>query len=337
MGTIVVTGGAGFAGSHIVDAVVRHFVDDTIVILDKMTYAADVRNVMHHVGCDRASLAVGDVADLETCLRAVEGADLVIHAAAESHVDKSFGNSLTFTRANVLGTHCLMEACRAVGVPRIVHVSTDEVYGEVHEGAADENMVLRPTNPYSSSKAAAEMIVRGYRESFGLPVVTLRANNLYGSRQYPEKIMPRFLCNMMLGRRLPVHGDGRNVRHYLAVPDFAAAVVLLSEMGVEGEAYNLGTSEEFTNNEVAAMIAGLFGRSAEEVVQYVPDRPFNDRRYAVDSTKIRKLGWRPARSIHDELPKLRDWYRANLPRYATFLGIGTVSGDAPREAALEPA
>src|SRR3990167_5693779 len=321
MRKIVITGGAGFAGSHIVDEACLQYPDARIVVLDKMTYAGDVRNISHHVFSNRVQLLVGDVADLEFCRRAVKGATLVIHAAAESHVDNSFGNSLEFTRTNVLGTHSLMEACRQERVAKVVHVSTDEVYGEVMDGAAVEDDVLRPTNPYSSSKAAAEMILRGYIQSYHEPIVVIRANNLYGIRQFPEKIIPRFICHMLTGRRLPLHGNGSNRRHYLSARDFARAVLFIAERGTVGETYNIGTSEEYTNLQMAELICDFFGRGVDDVVDFVADRPFNDARYSISWAKLQAMGWRPQHSLRDDLGMLADWYASNLDRYGELFDV----------------
>ena len=318
---IVITGGAGFAGSHIVDRFCERFPASEIVVFDRMTYASDVRNLTRHVLSDRVRLIVSDVAEIDSCMRVVAGADLVVHAAAESHVDNSFGNSREFTRTNVLGTHCLMEACRVHKVPKFIHISTDEVYGEVTEGAAGESAVLDPTNPYSASKAAAEMIIRGYMRSFGTPVVIVRANNLYGVRQYPEKIVPRFICQMLLNRKMPLHGAGQAKRHYLSARDFADAVVLLAAQGTAGEVYNIGTAEEYTNLEVAGLIARAFGQDAQQVIEFVPDRPFNDSRYSISWDKMRQLGWVPRRSLAADIPALVDWFDDNLQRYAGLLDI----------------
>lgn len=320
MRKIVITGGAGFAGSHIVDEACQRYPDTKIVILDKMTYAGDIRNISHHVFTNRAQLLVGDVADLDVCRRAVKDACLVIHAAAESHVDNSFGNSLEFTRTNVLGTHALMEACRQEGVPKVVHVSTDEVYGEVLHGAAGEDDVLRPTNPYSSSKAAAEMILRGYIQSYHEPIVIIRANNLYGIRQFPEKIIPRFICHLLTGRQLPLHGDGSNRRHYLSARDFARAVLFVAELGEIGQTYNIGTSDEYTNLQMAELLSGHFGRNLDGLVEFVADRPFNDARYSITWDKLKAMGWSPEHRLEDDIGMLVDWYSNNLDRYADLFG-----------------
>ena len=251
MKKIIITGGAGFIGSHIVEHFVENYPEAEIVVLDKMTYAADIRNLLHLVSDNRIRLMVGDICDLDTCYRAVEGADLVIHAAAESHVDNSFGNSLEFTKTNVVGTHCLMSACRQAKVDKIIHVSTDEVYGEIIDGKADENAPLKPTNPYSASKAGAEMIINGYMRSYNLPVVIVRANNIFGIRQFPEKIIPKFLLSLMTGKPLTIHGNGQNSRHYLCARDFAAALDLLAHKGEIHGYYNIGTTDEYTNLEIS--------------------------------------------------------------------------------------
>ena len=320
MQRIVVTGGAGFAGSHIVDRLCERFPSAEIIVFDRMTYAADVRNLSRHILSNRIRLVVADIADLDSCLRITESASLIIHAAAESHVDNSFGNSREFTRTNVLGTHCLLEACRLHKIPRFIHISTDEVYGEVLQGAADETALLSPTNPYSASKAAAEMVICGYIRSFSTPVIVVRANNLYGIRQYPEKIIPRFICQMLLDRKMPLHGTGQARRHYLSARDFAEAIVILADRGTIGETYNVGTTDEYTNIDVANLIARAFSRNADETIDFMPDRPFNDSRYSVTSDKIHLLGWAPRRNIAADLPGLVDWYEDNLQRYGNLLG-----------------
>jgi UDP-glucose 4,6-dehydratase len=315
MKKIVITGGAGFIGSHIVDEFIEIYPDAKVVVLDKMTYAADIRNIRHHIENKNFELIVGDICDIQTCERALAGADLLIHAAAESHVDNSFGNSLEFSRTNVVGTHCLMEACRQLKVPKIVHVSTDEVYGEVLEGTAFEDALLKPTNPYSASKAAAEMIINGYIQSFKLPVVMIRANNMFGVRQFPEKIIPKFMLMLMQNQKLTLHGSGKNKRHFLAVRDFTNALKILVDKGVIGECYNIGTTQEFENIELATQLCELFGLDAQEYITYVEDRPFNDGRYAINWDKITALGWAPKTLLTDQLAEMAQWYLTNFDRY----------------------
>lgn len=315
MRKVLITGGAGFIGSHIVDQFARSLPDCKITVLDKMTYAADFRNLSELLITNRIELAVGDICDYDLCERLVDGCDLVIHAAAESHVDNSFHSSLLFTNTNVLGTHTILEACRTKNVPRIVHISTDEVYGEVLTGAVDETAQLNPTNPYSASKAAAEMIVNGYIHSFALPVIMVRANNVFGTRQYPEKLIPRCCLSLIQGTKIPLHGNGKNVRHYLAAKDLAAAIELISEVGELHEIYNIGSPDEFTNVEVASAICNAFGVKFEDHVEFVRDRPFNDRRYSVVWDKVTALGWRPKHSFRDEIDDIAGWYRLNHQRY----------------------
>ena len=316
---IAITGGAGFIGSHIVEGVVAAWPNAQTRIIDRMTYAADIRNIMPLYEQNRVELMVGDISDPDFSKKALAGVDLLIHAAAESHVDNSFGNSLLFTKTNVLGTHVLMEASRLYNIPRIIHVSTDEVYGEIAEGEFDETAILHPTNPYSASKAAAEMIISGYRMSYQLPVVIVRANNIFGTRQYPEKIIPKFSLYLQHGLKLPVHGTGKNARHYVAVEDFVEGLLLLVREGIVGEAYNIGSQEEYTNLEVAKMICDQFNISAADAIEFVLDRPFNDRRYSVATHKINAMGWRPRRSLRQEIGRVVRWYVDHGSRYAAVV------------------
>lgn len=322
---IVITGGAGFIGSHIVEHFVNSYPQAEIVVLDKMTYAADVRNLMHLISTNKIKLVVGDICHLNTCNSAVAGADLVIHAAAESHVDNSFGNSLEFTRTNVTGTHCLMEACYNEGVKKIIHVSTDEVYGEVLEGSVKEDAALKPTNPYSASKAGAEMVISGYLQSYNMPIVMVRANNIFGKRQFPEKIIPKFTLNLILGKPLTIHGNGENCRHYLSANDFAKALELLVTDGVVGECYNIGTTEEYTNTQVAHMLCNIFGTKPSDVITFIKDRPFNDQRYSVDWSKITKLGWKSEYKLIDQLSEIVKWYYDNIDRYSPNADLSSLN------------
>lgn len=311
MRKILITGGAGFIGSHFVEAVAAAFPEHRIVVMDKMTYAGDIAYIASLIEQRRVQLVVGDICDYDLCVKLVENCDIVVHAAAESHVDRSFHSSIMFTHTNALGTHTIMEACRVVGVPRIIHVSTDEVYGEVLSGDVDENGEMNPTNPYSASKAAAEMIVNGYRHSFKLPVIVVRANNVFGIRQFPEKLIPRCIMSLIEGNTIPLHGDGRNTRHYLAAEDFAAALVLLINKGLINETYNIGSKDEFANRDVARMICEQFNLPFESSVVFVQDRPFNDRRYSISWDKISQLGWKQQYSLPDRIPQIVDWYRKN--------------------------
>ncbi len=308
MNKIVITGGAGFIGSHLVDYFVAAYPGAEVAVIDKMTYAADFRYIAHHMNNDKFNLAVGDICDLSFCNKTLSGADLLIHAAAESHVDNSFHSSLEFSRTNVLGTHTLMQASLDQAVGKIIHVSTDEVYGEVAEGSVDEMGAFAPTNPYSASKAAAEMIVYGYIQSFKLPAVIVRANNMFGIRQFPEKLIPKSIMRLMAGKKVTLHGDGLNKRTFLAVHDFCEAVDLLVQKGALGEAYNIGTEQEYQNIEIAKILCEFYNLSHVDYVSYIKDRPFNDSRYCVDYSKISKLGWQAKIDLKDQLPELIIWY-----------------------------
>ncbi len=321
MRKILITGGVGFIGSHVTEQVCAAFPKAEVIVLDKMTYAADVHNVLPLIANDRIRLVVGDVCDFELATRVIHGCDLVIHAAAESHVDRSFHNSIVFTRSNTLGTHTIMEACREMKVERVIHVSTDEVYGEVLSGQADENSPLNPTNPYSASKAAAEMIVNGYLHSFKLPVIMVRANNIFGIRQFPEKLIPRAIVSLIAGEKIPIHGTGTNVRHFLAATDFAHALVMLIQRGKTNEIYNIGSPDELPNLDVVRMICKEFGADFDDSVEFVQDRPFNDRRYAISWEKISRLGWRPQHSLPEEMPSIVAWYKENAVRMCRRAGM----------------
>ena len=308
---IVITGAAGFIGSHVYDLFAQKFPDANIQILDKMTYAANINNVLAVFSNPRHKLIVGDVVDFDLCLQVTKDADLVINLAAESHVDNSFSNSILFSKSNLLGTHTLVEACRINKVDRIIHVSTDEVYGESGSTAFHEDSSLNPTNPYSASKAAAEMIVKSYHKSFSLPIIVVRANNIYGVRQYPEKIIPKFITHCIQGKGLKLHGRGENLRHYLSAYDFAEALHLLAIGGVFGEQYNIASDLELTNLQVAKLILEAFSLDLSNIT-YIEDRPFNDCRYYVDDTKMRSLGWSPKRTLIQDIPELIEWYKINL-------------------------
>ena len=308
---ILITGAAGFIGSHVFDHFSNLYPDAEITILDKMTYAANIKNIPSIETNSNHNLVIGDLIDLEICLDTTKDKDLVINLAAESHVDNSFNNSIIFSRSNELGTHTLMEACKQNNVKKIIHVSTDEVYGENVDKPFLEEDRLNPTNPYSASKAAAEMIVKSYHTSFKLPVIVVRANNIYGIRQFPEKIIPKFILRCIDGMPLQIHGNGSNLRHYLSALDFASAIELLSIKGEEGQAYNIASDLELSNLEVADLIKDQFHNKKIDI-EHIDDRPFNDSRYAVNDKKLRKLGWNPNRNLKADLPEIVEWYKNNL-------------------------
>lgn len=324
MHKIVITGGAGFIGSHVTERIVEDYPDAEIIVLDKMTYAADIDNIAHLLRRRQRRLHVGDVADFDLCREVTAGADCLVHLAAESHVDNSFGNSLRFTHSNTLGTHTLLEACRLNRVAKFIHISTDEVYGEIPEGFHAEGDALDPTNPYSASKAAADMIVNSYVHCFRMPIVSVRANNIYGIRQFPEKIIPQFCMQALSGERITIHGNGMNCRRYLAAQDFADAIALLIQKGQEGTIYNIGSDDEYTNIEIAQMIARVAGISFQESVIFLEDRPFNDCRYAIDYSRLKALGWKAERPLALNIDGVVQWYRDNADRYTSLFRSAAV-------------
>lgn len=314
MVVVLVTGGAGFIASHVVDLLVMD--GHSVVVLDCLTYAASVKNIN-----PQAVFVKGDIRDSTTVSRVLRdySISVVMHFAAHTHVDASFGNSLDFTHTNALGTHVMLEAVREYGkVVRFVHVSTDEVYGSPATAAEDDikftplTSVLMPTNPYAASKAAAEMIVSGYRISYGLPIIITRCNNVYGPRQYPEKIVPVFSRQALANQKVTIHGSGLNKRAYLHVTDAARAFLIILEKGVTGHVYNIGVEDELTNLQVAADIIQHTGSSSKVV--HVDDRLFNDTRYPLDITPLHALGWVPWVSWKEGLADTIQWYKVN-PNY----------------------
>jgi UDP-glucose 4,6-dehydratase len=311
---ILVTGAAGFIGSHVVLRLAAEYPQYKIVALDKMDYCTSPNNLEAVSSLDNFKFVEGNIlsTDLVRYLLESEAIDTIMHFAAQSHVDNSFGNSIEFTENNVLGTHVLLEASKRHGIKRFIHVSTDEVYGETSE-TMKEDMVLAPTNPYAASKAAAEFIVKSYYRSFALPTIITRGNNVYGPHQYPEKLIPKFISLLERGRPCCIHGTGVNTRNFVFVEDVARAFVALLHQGVVGEVYNIGTDFEVSNVDVARKLIELFDRAddADTLITYVADRQFNDERYHIDVSKMAALGWQPQVGWDEGLRRTIDWYRAN--------------------------
>jgi dTDP-glucose 4,6-dehydratase len=307
---ILVTGGAGFIGSNFVRHVLAAHPDDAVVNLDKLTYAGNLDNLRDVEKDPRYRFVHGDICDRALVRELMAGVDAVVHMAAETHVDKSNLGADDFLRTNVLGTHCLLEAARQARVGRFLAVGTDEVYGSVAAGASRETDPLNPSNPYSASKAAADLLARAYWLTHRLPVVITRSSNNFGPHQYPEKVIPLFVTNAIDNQPLPLYGDGRNVRDWLYVPDNCAAMDLVLRAGQEGEIYNIGGGNEVENVALTRRILDLLGRPPS-LIQPVADRPGHDRRYALDSAKVRALGWRPAHSFDAALAATVEWYRSH--------------------------
>ncbi|KAL1651327.1 hypothetical protein SLS58_000666 [Diplodia intermedia] len=317
---IMVTGGAGFIACWFVRHLTLTYPDKyRVYSFDKLDYCASLNNTRILDTAPNFTFVQGDItspADVRRCLR-THDIDTIVHFAAQSHVDLSFGNSYQFTNTNVYGTHVLLESAKAHGVKKFIHISTDEVYGEVEENGDDlgETSLLAPTNPYSASKAAAEMMVNAYWKSFKLPVIIVRANNVYGPHQFPEKIIPKFAMLLHRGRKLLLHGDGTPTRRYLYAGDITDALDTIFHKGAVGQIYNIASKDEVSNMELCRRLLKLYGlpaRTPEEFKRWVvhtEDRPFNDHRYATDGTKLAKLGWRQQTSFADGLRITVDWYR----------------------------
>jgi dTDP-glucose 4,6-dehydratase len=311
MTTLLVTGGCGFIGSNFVRLVLT---DEAVrvVNLDALTYAGNPANLAGLEGHPRYSFLKGDITDRERVRQAMRGANAVIHFAAESHVDRSIQDSGPFVRTNVLGTQVLLDAAREFNVEKFVHVSTDEVYGSLGPtGAFTETTPLSPNSPYSASKAGSDLLVQAYHHTFGLPAVITRCSNNYGPYQFPEKLIPLFICNLMADESVPVYGDGQQVRDWIHVRDHCAAVEAVWRKGRPGEVYNVGGRAEKTNLELTHRLLDLLGKS-RSLIRHVTDRLGHDRRYAIDSSKIEnELAWRPAVSFEDGLHETVRWYQEN--------------------------
>jgi dTDP-glucose 4,6-dehydratase len=283
-----------------------------VVNLDKLTYAGNLENLRDVERDPRYTFVHGDICDGARVREAMRGADAVVHFAAETHVDRSNLGADDFLRTNVTGTFTLLEAARELQIGRFLAVSTDEVYGSIAKGAALESDLLNPSNPYSASKAAADLLVRAYWTTHHLPVVITRSSNNFGPYQYPEKVIPLFVTNALEGKPLPLYGDGRNVRDWLYVLDNCAAIDLVLRRGREGEIYNIGGGTEVENIVLTRRILSLLGQP-ESLIKPVVDRPGHDRRYALDSSKVTALGWTPATGFDAALAATVEWYRTHEP------------------------
>ena len=307
---VLVTGGCGFIGSNLVRALCRR--DIPVVNLDKLTYAGNLESLADLEGDSRHTFVQGDICDrdLVQALLTRHQVDVVMHLAAESHVDRSILGPEIFAQTNVMGTSAMLEASRRAGVRRFLQVSTDEVYGSLGpEGHFTEQTPLAPSSPYSASKAGSDLLALAYHHTFGMDVVVSRCSNNYGPYQFPEKLIPLMIQNALSDKPLPVYGDGMNVREWLHVEDHNEALIAIAERGRAGEVYNIGSGEEQPNLNIVRRILSLLGKP-ESLIQFVKDRPGHDRRYAIDSSKLRReLGWKPRHSLHDGLGDTVTWYR----------------------------
>ena len=313
MKNLLVTGGAGFIGSNFVIYMLDKYADYNIVVYDKLTYAGNLDNLLGVVDNPRYHFVQGDICDAAAVTAAVKAhnIDTIVNFAAETHVDRSIMDPDAFVKTSVYGTYVLLEVTRELGLERFHQISTDEVYGHIPFGQSSvETDPLEPRSPYAASKASADMMVNAYFITYGLPVTITRGSNNIGPYQYPEKVIPLFATNAIDGERLPVYGDGRQMREYQYVVDHCEAIDLVLHKGVLGEAYNIGTGEEMENMEMIEILLKAMGKS-HDLIRHVADRPGHDRRYSLNISKIKALGWQPRHTAEEAIIKTARWYEQN--------------------------
>jgi dTDP-glucose 4,6-dehydratase len=309
-----VTGGAGFIGSNYVRGLLSGEWSsqvDSVTVFDAFTYAGNMANLDPVASDQRLSVVTGDIRIATDIDLALPGHDVVVHFAAESHVDRSIESSSVFVTTNVLGTQQMLEATMRHSIPTFIHVSTDEVYGSIAEGSWDENEPLLPNSPYAASKASSDLLARSYARTYGLDVRITRCSNNFGIYQYPEKVIPLFVTNLIDNLKVPLYGDGLNIRDWLHVDDHCRGIELVVQGGRSGEVYNIGGGTELTNRELTSLLLSTFD-VGDEMIQPVADRLGHDRRYSVDWSKIKnELGYQPTKSLESNITEIADWYRSN--------------------------
>ena len=296
-------------GSNAIRFFLKSYPECSIINLDALTYSGNPENLCDIEHDPRYRFVKGSIAD-EEIVRSIfeEGIDYVLNYAAETHVDRSILDPKAFVVTDVIGTYTLLEAARKYGVKRFIQISTDEVFGSIHKGAFTESHPFEPNSPYAASKAGADLLCRSYVKTYGLPVIVTHSCNFYGAYQYPEKVIPLFITNLLEGKKVPLYGDGKNVREWIYTKDHCRAVDVILQKGVDGEVYNIGTGYEIQNVDLTKKILTLSGAS-DDMIEPVADRLGHDRRYAVDSTKLRALGWSPQKSFDEGLAETVQWYK----------------------------
>ena len=310
---ILVTGGCGFIGSHFLRYMMNTYPNDSFICLDALTYAGNEENIKDLLGDERLKQYIGTICDtkLVESIFSIHRPDIVVHFAAETHVDRSIAGPQVFLETNVIGTGVLLDACLRHGGVRFHHVSTDEVYGALPLGEGEaftESDPLQPTSPYASSKASSDLLALSYYKTYGLPVTVSRCSNNYGTHQYPEKLIPLMIQKALHDEPLPVYGDGLNVRDWIHVLDHCRGIDTILQKGMPGEVYNIGANEEVANIDLVKRILDYLGKSYE-LITYVDDRLGHDRRYAINSGKLQTLGWKPQCTLEDTLGEVVEWYR----------------------------
>ena len=313
MKKILITGAAGFIGSHVAEVIFQKFKNGKLVLYDKITYAANIKYLKNIINSNRVYFVKDDLLNYKILEKNLKNVDIAINVAAESHVDNSFGNSLLFTKTNTLGTHSFLEACRKQKVKKIIHVSTDEVYGEnLKSKPFKEDQMLNPTNPYSASKAAADMIVNSYNHSYKLNVITVRANNIYGARQYPEKLISKTVFNFLKKKKMTIHGRGNSARYFLSVNDFCNGLIKIIDKGKPNTIYNIAANKSFYIMDVVRMISLHLKVNLKKNIIFVKDRPFNDKIYKINCNRLKKLGWKEKEKLELKIPEICEWFKKNI-------------------------
>jgi len=308
---ILITGGAGFMGSNFIKYILKKHPDWQVVNLDKLTYAGNLDNLREIENNENYTFVKGDIARAEDVAKAIgEGVDKIINYAAETHVDRSILEPDAFVKTDILGTYTLLEAVRKYNVAQYIQISTDEVFGSIKQGSFDEQSPFRPNSPYAASKAGADHLCRAYFKTYNLPIIVTHSCNFYGPNQYPEKIIPLFITNLLESKKVPVYGQGQQVREWIFTEDHCRAVEFIMEKGEPGEIYNIGTGHEKQNIETTQFVLQELG-FGESMIEFVKDRPGHDWRYAINSQKLRGLGWQPQVGWEDGLRRTIKWYREN--------------------------
>lgn len=307
MRSILVTGGAGFIGSNFVRYMVNKYPDYRIIVLDALTYAGNRENLVDLEGRMNYFFYHGNICDAKVVENLVSNVDTIINFAAETHVDRSILAAGSFIQTDIVGTFTLLEAAKKYGIQRYIQISTDEVYGSIEEGSFYEDSPLKPNSPYSASKAGADLLVRSYFKTYGLPTIITRSSNNFGPYQYPEKLIPLFITNAIDDQPLPLYGDGKNVRDWIYVLDNCEAIDVVLHQGEPGEIYNIGAGNEMQNIQITEMILEKLGKP-KSLITHVPDRPGHDRRYSLNCEKIRALGWKPSHNFEQALEETIQWY-----------------------------
>lgn len=309
MKTVIVTGGCGFIGSNLIRLLMRE-TSYSIICVDRLSYSGNPANIEEFRSNPRFEFVQADIGDASAMDSVLARADGVINLAAETHVDRSIDDADDFLKTNILGAENLVRLAKKHGIKRFLHMSTDEVYGSIEIGKFNENSPIEPNSPYSASKAAADLLMRAYRETYHYPVLITRCTNNYGPYQYPEKVIPLFVTNLLAGKKVPVYGDGKNRRDWIHVQDAVKALLIVFEKGIAGEVYNIGSDNELSNLELTRAILKNMGFD-ESRIEFVADRPGHDFRYALDFSKIKALGFKPQYDVHDGLKQTIEWYQSN--------------------------